>query len=193
MKPPRSYHDATASHVFIDARADARNTSRDALHAFAGTFAIIADDPEADPFERLNAGERLRAFSQEIADRDRVDRITKGAATRFDDDYEEWLDLAKGVKERVEVPDILQLAGLPMRRAGVSRGRVEWCGPCPVCGEGDDRLRAWDGPNGTLWCRRCRWSTDVIGAASLIIPNHHFRDCVRFLAEYAALVVIDGH
>jgi len=38
-----------------------------------------------------------------------------------------------------------------------------------------------------LWCRRCRWSGDVVSAASLIVTTGNFRDIVKFLADYAGL------
>ena len=173
--------------TYDDAQADARWAALDALSSGVDLFRSIADDPEAHEFERLNATDRLRAFNEEIARRERVGRITNGTATRLDGEHVAWIELALLVRERVETPDILMLAGLPMRRTGTSRGREEWHGPCPVCGEGDDRLIAWSGPNGRLWCRVCGWSSNVIGAASFIVKTGSFRDCVRFLATYSGL------
>lgn len=173
--------------VFREAQADARNLSRDVLEAGLDLFESIANESDGDPFERFNASERLRAFIQERDRRDRVDRLTPDQTRRRDRDREAWGSIRDLVKGRVSVPDVLQLAGVPLRRAGTSRGREEFCGPCPLCG-GEDRLRAWSGPAGRLWCRQCRWSTDVIGAASLLAGDD-FHDCVKFLAERAGLAV----
>ncbi len=174
--------------VFDDAAADARWATPDQLASGVDLLKSIADDPEADPFETYNAQERLRAFEREISRRNRVARLSAGTSTANDRTYEAWTALARAVRERVEVPQIIQLAGIPMTRTGTSRGRDEWHGPCAVCG-GDDRLIAWSGPSGRLWCRKCGWSGDVIAAASLIVKTGSFRDCVGWLAEYVGLEV----
>lgn len=174
------------------AAADARTYSRDALEASCEALASVVDDPECDPVEIILASDRLRAFNEETSRRERVNRLTTGTATQADRTHVAWIELALLVRERCETPDVLQLAGLPMRRTGTSRGQEEWHGPCPVCGEGDDRLIAWSGPKGRLWCRVCGWSSDVIGAASLVVKTGNFRDSVRFLAEYAGLAVSNG-
>ncbi len=175
------------STVFLDAAADARNLSRDALAAGVDLFQSIIADPEAGPVERYLAAERLHAFDEETASRDLVDRLATGQATPHDRNCGAWDALREAVKQRVEVPDVLAIAGVPLRRAGASRGRPEFCGPCPRCEAGDDRLRAWAGPSGRCWCRVCEWSADVIGVASLITRTGQFRDCVRWLANYAGI------
>jgi hypothetical protein len=180
------------SWVYLDAQADARNLSRDALDAGCELFRSIVNDPDACDVELFNASERLRAFNEELARRDRVARSLTGTHDRDRDlEHEAWGRLVAIVKERVSVPDILVQAGVPMVRTGTSRGRQEFHGPCPVCGTGDDRLIAWAGPSGRVWCRRCGWSTDAIGAASLIAGSD-FHACVRLLAEHAGIEVPDG-
>lgn len=177
---------APESRVFREAQADARNASRDALHAFAGTFASIALNSEADPVERFNAGERLRAFTAEISSRDRVERLTEGEPTYFDAQHRAWADLAAIIKERVSVPDILALGGIVVTRTGRSRGRNEFHSACPVCRDGVDRLVCWDGPGGRVWCRQCHWSADVIAVAQSLLPGcDSFWDAVRALAALA--------
>ena len=176
-----------SSPVYLDAQADARWYPTDALQVSVETFASISNDPSADMFEVFNASERLAAFNKEIARRERVARLSDGAATVRDLSHEAWTALARHIKETVAVPEILRLAGLPMRRTGTSRGRDEWHGPCPVCGTGDDRLCCWGGPNGRLWCRQCHWSGDALSAGSLLVTTGNFRDIVRFLASYAGL------
>jgi hypothetical protein len=184
---PEAPPNPIVSAVSLDAAADAQGYSRDALEAAIDAFADVADDTDADEVERYLAGERLGAFLRELARRDRVARLRTGTGTKSDQKYLHWKTLTTIVRERCETPDILRLAGVDMRPAGRSRGRAEWCGPCPVCGTGDDRLRAWSGPGGRLWCRVCRWSGDVITAASLITNTGQFRDAVGFLADLAAV------
>ncbi len=190
--PPSTRAIDRRSLTYLDAQADAQTYSRDALEASVEAFASVTDDPDADPVEIILAVDRLTAFTQELTRRDRVNRISTGTASGHDRSWDAWRDLARVVRERVETPDILILAGIPMRKTGASRGRDEWHGPCPVCGEGDDRLAAWSGPYGRLWCRRCEWSGDVISAASLIVKTGQFRDAVRFLAELAGLEGASG-
>lgn len=185
--------DANPCLVYRDAQADARNRSLDVLVSGIDLFQSTADDPESDPFERYNAAERFRAFSEEIARRERVARLRGRRATRHDRDHATWTRLADIVKERVAVPEVLQLAGIAVTRTGRNRrsGATEFHSACPVCRDGVDRLVSWDGPGGRAWCRRCGWSTDVIGVASLIAGDQ-FRDIVIWLAEYAGMAVPDA-
>lgn len=175
------------SPVFLDAQADSRWSTPDQLACAVDLFASIADDPEADLFERLNAVQRVHAYREETTRRDRVARLATGQATPADRSHAAWLELARAVRERCSTPEILIMAGVPMVKTGTSRGADEWHGPCPICREGDDRLCAWSGPNGRLWCRRCGWSGDAIAAASLIVGTGQFRDAVRWLAGHVGL------
>jgi len=182
--------------VYREAAADARWSSGDALSAYRDTFVSIADDPEGDPFERYNAGERLRAFTEEIARRGRVTRLAAGRGTRFDRDHDAWARLAKLVKERTSVPNILELGGIAVTRTGQNRqrGTSEFHSACPVCRDGVDRLVSWDGPNGRAWCRTCRWSADVIAVTQSVVQGcGDFRDSIRFLVDLAGVqAVTDG-
>lgn len=179
------------STVFLDACADARNATSDVLTAGIELFELSTRDPDASDVERHLASERLAAFEQELDRRDRVSRLTPGQASRSAREHRAWTALARAVRERVEVPGILVMAGVPMTRTGTSRGREEWHGACPICATGKDRLVAWAGPNGRVWCRRCRWSGDVVAVVSLIV-GPDFRASVAYLAELAGLGVPDG-
>lgn len=190
-----SFDHGTPSRVYLDARAEARHMSLDALQAQAGTYASIVDDPGADPVERFNAAERRRAYSEEIDHRERVAAKVGDSAMEIDPHREGWKALAEIVKERTSVPEILQFGGIAATRTGRNRrhGANEYHSACPACGDGVDRLVSWDGPNGRVWCRRCEWSADAIGVTRSVIPGcTHFRDAVRFLADLAGMAVDDG-
>lgn len=178
--------------VFQDAAADFRTASGDAIESFLESASHVLNDPDADPVERHLAAERTRSAETELKHRRMVARLRSGTATKYDRSREAWSALARLVRERVEVPDILILAGVPMVMTGTSRGRHEWHGPCPLCRDGQDRLIAWSGPSGRCWCRRCGWSGDAIAAASLIVGTGQFREIVAWLAEHAGLAVPDG-
>ncbi|MBA3274846.1 MAG: hypothetical protein H0T72_03560 [Chloroflexia bacterium] len=181
--------------VYREAAADARWSSGDALSAYRDTFVSIADDPEADPFERFNASERLRACTEELDRRARVARLAAGQGKSWDRDRAAWTHLAEIVKERTSVPEVLELAGIAVTRTGRNRrsGANEYHSACPVCRDGIDRLVSWDGPSGRVWCRRCEWSADAIAVCQSVIPGcGEFRDAVRFLADLARMVVNDG-
>lgn len=173
--------------VYLDAVADFGAASSDAIEAYLESVSHVLADPSADPVEQHLAAERSRAAEVELNHRRAVAQLRSGTATEHDRSREQWTALARMVREKVEVPTVLRLAGIDLRPAGRSRGRDEYSSPCPLCG-GADRLRCWSGASGRLWCRRCAWSTDVIGAASLIAgPN--FRDILRWLADYAGIPV----
>lgn len=181
----RGYESVFNQRSFVreDAAADARYSSRDALNAGIALSTDIVNDTEADPIEIDRATIRLREYGDELAKRQSCDRATNGRATQQDREVVAWDRLRDAVLESVDTPEVLQLAGIPMRRTGHSRGREEWHGPCPICGGGEDRLIAWSGPRGRLWCRRCGWSGDAIGAASLIVGTGQYRDALRWLAN----------
>lgn len=170
-----------------------RGYSVDALLSFADWLSRDANDPdEVFPGEvgRFLANAKLRAVTDELRRHERISRLTKGIPSVADGRYEGWRSLASVVRERVSVVEILRMGGCDLRYAGKNgrRGSDEFAGQCPVCG-GSDRLRAWDGPSGRFWCRRCEWSGDVIVAASLIPGNSEFRDAVTFLAAFAGAEV----
>jgi len=189
-RAPGITHHPPESTTHREAVACARHMSPDALAAWRDVLAVDVADPDPDypgPTGRHLAAERLRAVDGELARRERVARIAGGAATPADRAHEDWRELARVVSERVAVPDVLIACGVPMHPVGYSarRGAVEYAGPCPLCA-GTDRLRAWHGPDGRCWCRRCSWSADAIAVAQSLAPGcQGFRDAVQWLATMA--------
>ncbi len=180
------------STVYRDAEVEARSLSTDALLAALEVFALDAEDPHPTwPGEtgRWFAAERLRAFETELERRVRIIRLPDSQAAKYAKDYEQWVELARTVREVVSAPDVLLLVGCPPTRTGSSRhGETEHHGPCPSCGDGTDRLVSWDGPRSRCWCRRCGWRGDAIAVAQAFLPGcSHFRDAVRYLASLHAL------
>lgn len=180
--------------AFAEAAATARMLSTDALLACGDVLALDLADPdygdaETDAVARELAAERQRAVARELERRERLSRTSVGIASPSDARYEAWRELAREVRRRSNVADILRAAGWPLERAGRDRrrGGWEWSGPCPLCG-GSDRLRVFDGENGRAWCRQCLWSADAITAVQSLLPGcAEFRDAVRMLAEWVAL------
>jgi hypothetical protein len=143
-------------------------------------------DPDAHEFEVTNARPRLQAVNEALDRIDRVSRIARGVASTRDRIYLAWSELARVVRERVDLPELFAMAGWKLRKAGRSsrRGEDEYAGACPLCG-GSDRLRVWSGPNGRAWCRQCEWSADAIAVTrSIVLPGAGFRDAVSYLADY---------
>jgi len=141
--------------------------------------ATVADPGEDWPGDvgRHLAGERLRAITEEITRRERLERMGLYAARESAARHQAWVDVAKLVRERVTMVDVLQRAGWPL----VPNGR-EHHGPCPACG-GEDRFVVW---TERAWCRQCNLSWDVVAAAESLIPGcESFREAVRYLAEMA--------
>ncbi len=171
--------------TYRDALVDARQLSTDALLSLtdALSFEVADDDPDwPGAIGRYLAGERLRAVRTELERRIRL--VATGKVANAGQTYARWRDLARVIRDRVEVPLVFQLAGYELRPAGRNgrRGVAEYAGPCPVCG-GTDRLRVWAGPNGRAWCRHCRWSADALTAAQSLF-GEGFRDTARRLAAY---------
>lgn len=181
---------ATSDTTYGDALVDARDHSPDALLAMREVFAHDAVDPDPEfpgDVGRVLARERVRAITVELARRERLARLSNGTATASDRQHAAWVELARAVRERVEVPEIFALVGHPLQPVGHNRrrGAREYAGACPLCG-GADRLRVWAGPNGRAWCRVCSWSADAITAAMSLIPGcGDFRDALRWLAALA--------
>ena len=176
--------------TYDDALLACREMSTDALLAAADALSFTVADPDPElPGEvgRILAAERLRAVRTELDRRERLHRIGRGVPSPADERYAGWQALARLVRERVEVPDVLRLAGFDVQPAGRNhrRGASEYGSSCPACG-GGDRLRSWAGPNGRAWCRRCQWGGDVVLVAqSLLAGCASFRDAVRELARMA--------
>lgn len=62
--------------------------------------------------------------------------------------------------------DLVALIGTntPLKQVARTKGG-EFAGPCPFCGEGDDRFRVWPTPpdgKPHYWCRQCRRRGDAI-------------------------------
>lgn len=148
-------------------------------------------DEDADPFLRYRAEIRCRVCDAALARFDRIRRLNTGNATLNDRQFEVWASLAKDLRDLVSVPQVLELAGLPLRKVGINarRGTAEYHSPCPICG-GTDRFVSWDSPNSRGWCRRedCKWRPDSIAAVRSLIPgNEGFRDALTFLAAIAGV------
>lgn len=142
----------------------------------------------ADPFDDLDryiSSERLRALDDETRRRDRLYSLDQSLPNPHDRRYAALLDLARDVRERVGILDVLDAAGFPV--APVNRAGTEYAGPCPACG-GHDRFRVWPGPPGRFWCRQCTWSGDVVTLTRNVVPGcESFADAVERLAVAAGV------
>jgi len=159
---------------------DALDQWRDVL-----TLDLADDDPDyPGPVGHYLATERLRAVEAELARRNRLARLSTGAARRGDQRYQQWRELARCVRERVSMIDVLEHAGWTVVPAGRDRRRgfIEYHGACPACG-GTDRFIVW---TARAWCRQCALSWDVIAATESLIPGcQGFRDALTWLATLA--------
>ncbi len=62
----------------------------------------------------------------------------------------------------VDLLELLRADGITLRKVASTHGG-EWAGPCPLCREGNDRLRVWPVKGGgRWWCRICGKSGDSI-------------------------------
>jgi hypothetical protein len=168
--------------VYDDALVAAHGYSADALLAIADAFSATVADPDPGfPGEtgRHLASERLRAVRAELIRRERLSRIADGVASPTDRRYEQWRDLARLLRERVDVREVFAAAGYGLHDAG----KTEAHAACPVCG-GTDRLVIRYGPPGRCWCRRCEWGGDVITVAMSLL-RLEFRDALTWLADVA--------
>lgn len=179
-------HSTARSIIYTEASVDFRAASTDALIERRETLQseldtiddFFSDDGESADLARTIASDRLEAIDLEIRRRSFA-QSTTGRTTHLS----EWGELAKYVKERIEVPDLFRDAGWQLRRAGRNsrRNADEYAGACPACA-GTDRLRVWAGPNGAAWCRQCGWHADAIA----VMQSLHalgFRDAVTMLAK----------
>jgi hypothetical protein len=166
--------------TFTEMQTLARTMTVDALLAEHDVLAATVADPgDAWPGDvgRHLAGERLKAITDEIIRRERLQRMGLFAARESTARYEAWRDVARIVRERVTMVAVLERAGWPVFPSG-----REHHGPCPACG-GEDRLVVWPS---RAWCRGCNLSWDVVAAAESLIPGcESFREAVRYLAEMA--------
>lgn len=170
------------SRVFLDAKVTYQRgtTSVDAALTDRELERLILADDEADPFEKFNASERLRAIEEMLAD---VDRIagTSGLPSSCDSTYTSWAELAALVKERTNLAALAIDLGFFLTPA--NKQGTQWHGPCPVCG-GTDRWQVFKrGKGWRAWCRQCEWSADAIKLVqSYVFGCSHFRDAVTYLA-----------
>lgn len=182
----------TPAHSTIrrDAQVESRTMSSDALLAWRDVLALDAADPDSDypgPVGRYLASERLAAVETELLRREQLAQTAPRLVKAHAQTHDAWRDVARVIRERVEVPDLFHaLVGsiTPAGRNG-RRGAPEYSASCPACG-GEDRLRLWGGPDGRAWCRQCNWSADVITLAQSFAPRcAAFRDAVTWLAAIA--------
>lgn len=107
--------------------------------------------------------------------------------------YQQWTDLAKDIRKRIDLPWLFDHLGYLLKLEGTNsrRNAAEWSGACPLCG-GTDRLRVFGGSGGVAWCRRCGWNADAISVAqSLDVTIVGFYGAVRFLAQELGLETPD--
>ncbi len=169
--------------TYLDAEADARNMSTDALLATIDLFMLDMSDPDLDPAFQYLAKQRHDAFSKEWTHRERLTHLPRAKQDAMRQTHEQWLTLARSVRDAVPVPEVLALIGYPTHLVG-----KEHHGPCPACRDGTDRLVSWDNPRSRCWCRQCNWRADAIAIVQSFMPGcTHFRDAVRTLAQIANL------
>jgi hypothetical protein len=157
--------------------------SSDELLAWLEVLALDCADPDPDwpgPVGRHLAAERKRAGELELDRRTRIFSMPESAARRYAQGHEDWVALAREVREHVDCAEVLLLIGYPPRQVG-----RELHGPCPACGEGNDRLLV---RQHMCWCRVCSTKMDAISLVRSFMPGlSGFRDAVRFLADLATL------
>ncbi len=192
--PPSVNDQPPPSDIRRDAQVEARSMSTDALLQWRDVLALDVVDPDPDypgPTGRYLASERLAAVHAELVRREQLANTAPHLVQANDRTHEAWLDLARTVKERVDLPGLFHLLVGSTRPAGRNgrRGAPEFSASCPACG-GENRLRLWGGPDGRAWCRQCRWSADVVALAQAYAPGcAAFRDAVKWLATIATAEV----
>lgn len=155
------------------------------LEALRYTSADLAAlyGPEAE-YSRWVLGELEQALRRELARRERLWRAGADVPDPRDARWDAWLALAREVRERADIVQVLADAGHQVYdTGGYSRRRDarEYAGPCPWCG-GRDRFRVWRGRDSGYWCRRCGVAGDAITATRNLIPG-----CEGFVAAVAYL------
>lgn len=97
-------------------------------------------------------------------------------------------DIAARVRREVDIRYPLDLIGwVPARTSAAG----ECSGPCPICPGGHDRFVVWPataGRDGRVWCRRCRYTADVIGLHRAL-EGTSFTDTLGILAAKAGIVL----
>ncbi len=190
--PPSVNEQPPPSDIRRDAQVESRSMSTDALLQWRDVLALDVADPDPDypgPIGRYLASERLAAVDAELARREQLANTAPHLIQANTRTHEAWCDLARTVRERVDLPEVFYTLVGPVRPAGRNgrRGAPEFSASCPACG-GENRLRLWGGPDGRAWCRQCRWSVDVVALVQAYAPGSAaFRDAVKWLANIAAI------
>lgn len=177
---------APPSLAYREASIAVRFYSVDALQSFDDVFAIDEVDPDPDfPGEvgRYLARKRRRAIRDELARRERLARLNTSLPSPSDRRYQEWRELAQLVRERVDILEVFTREGYHLHDVGPREAHAA----CLVCG-GADRLVIRRDPPARVWCRQCRWGTDVIGLA-MSLRQEGFRDALIWLAGLAGEAV----
>lgn len=175
------------SAIYEQALIDARHYSADALQGFADVFATDAVDPDDDfPGEtgRFLASERLRACQDDLARRDRLDRLNSNLPRTADRRYEQWRSLAQLLRDRVDIVAVFDACDYHLHDVGLAEAHAA----CPHCG-GTDRLVIRRDPPGRCWCRHCGWSSDLI-SVTMSLRQAEFRDALTWLADLAGQAVL---
>ena len=97
-------------------------------------------------------------------------------------------DIAARVRREVDIRFPLDLIGWSPARTSAAG---ECSGPCPICPGGHDRFVVWPataGRDGRVWCRRCRYTADVIGLHRAL-EGTSFTDTLGVLAAKAGIVL----
>lgn len=140
---------------------------------------------DLDDTGRVFALKRKRVLEEDIEQCIRILAVPDSRAAKYAADREAWAELAREVRQRVDIAEVLLLVGFPPRQIG-----RELHGPCPACRDGDDRLLVRSGPEGRCWCRRCGFRGDAISVVRSFMPGMSgFRDAVRTLARLASMNV----
>ncbi len=157
---------------------------RSELEAMAYNFADLEAcyGPESE-YARFILTQQQDALQAELTRRERLHAAGLGVPNPHDQRYQEWLALAREVRERADILQVFREAGITLARAGwnSSREAEEWAGACFICG-GKDRFRVWRGQRAGYWCRQCGAQGDVLNAVRNVIPG-----CSEFFAAVAYL------
>ena len=97
-------------------------------------------------------------------------------------------DLAARVRREVDIRYPLDvISWRPTRRSA----NGQCAGPCPLCNDGHDRFVVWPATadrDGRVWCRRCQYTTDVIGLHRALTGDS-FPAALEILAAVAGIVM----
>ena len=181
MIPEREQNHDTRVHDAAWADAYATNE----IESIASIMETLdAESKMPDPVRAEFGRVRLAAYQSVYESRLAALRMANGTATSRDLDRQAWTDLARAVKERVTITEVLELRGITVTWHG-----REGHSACPFCG-GTDRFVIWPGPPDRAWCRQChasnRSTMDVVALAQSTMPGcEHFHSAVSWLADLA--------